>query len=42
MANVAIGIDAIERVLRKAKKEGTRSLGHSYRKSIDDSLVTHI
>lgn len=36
------GIDAIERVLRKVKKEGTRSLGHSYRKSIDGSLTARV
>ncbi|KAH9060111.1 pyridoxal phosphate-dependent transferase [Lactarius vividus] len=38
------GIDAIARVLRKAKKEGMRSFGHSYRKSIDGpaSLTSHV
>jgi len=29
------GLDAIARVLRKVKKEGMRSFGHSYRRSID-------
>lgn len=29
-----LGLDAIGRVLKKAKKEGTRGLGHSYKKSI--------
>lgn len=29
------GIDAIARVLQRAKKEGLKSFGHSYRKSID-------
>ncbi|KAH9011613.1 pyridoxal phosphate-dependent transferase [Lactarius pseudohatsudake] len=38
------GIDAIARVLRKAKKEGMRSFGHSYRRSIDGpaSLTSHV
>lgn len=31
-----IGLDAMSRVLRKVKKEGLRSFGHSYRRSIDD------
>jgi hypothetical protein len=44
MIDVAIGIDAITRVLHKAKKEGMRSFGHSYRKSIEGraSLAKHI
>ncbi|EJD02217.1 aminotransferase [Fomitiporia mediterranea MF3/22] len=29
------GIDAIDRVLRKAKREGMKSFGHSYKKSIE-------
>ncbi|KAI9436515.1 aminotransferase [Russula earlei] len=38
------GIDAIARVLRKAKKEGMHSFGHSYRKSLDGraGLTTHV
>jgi aspartate/methionine/tyrosine aminotransferase len=36
------GIDAIERVLHKAKKEGRRSIGHSYRKSIDGPASAHV
>jgi len=38
------GIDAIARVLRKAKKEGMRSFGHSYRKSIEGraGLIAHV
>jgi len=38
------GIDAMERVLHKVKKEGMHSFGHSYRKSIDGpaSLATHV
>ena len=44
LIDVAIGIDAIARVLRKAKKEGMRSFGHSYRKSIDGQpgLAAHV
>jgi hypothetical protein len=40
----AIGIDAIARVLRKVKKEGMRSFGHSYKKSIEGpaSLAAHV
>jgi len=30
------GIDAMARVLKKAKKEGMRAFGHSYKKSIDE------
>jgi len=38
------GIDAIARVLRKAKKEGMRSFGHSYKKSIEGraGLTAHV
>ncbi|GAW08036.1 pyridoxal phosphate-dependent transferase [Lentinula edodes] len=32
------GIDAIARVLKKAKKEGMRAFGHSYKKSIDEPI----
>ncbi|KAJ7709434.1 aminotransferase [Mycena rosella] len=31
------GLDAFARVLKKAKKEGMRAFGHSYKKSIDES-----
>ncbi|KDQ61119.1 hypothetical protein JAAARDRAFT_55833 [Jaapia argillacea MUCL 33604] len=34
------GLDAIGRVLRKAKKEGLKGFGHSYRKSMDGSNNT--
>jgi hypothetical protein len=39
-----IGIDAIERVLHKANKEGLHAFGHSYKKSIKDraGLVVHV
>jgi len=38
------GIDAIARVLRKVKKEGMHSFGHSYKKSIEGpaSLAAHV
>ncbi|ETW86171.1 hypothetical protein HETIRDRAFT_457659 [Heterobasidion irregulare TC 32-1] len=38
------GLDAIGRVLRKARKEGMRSFGHSYKKSIESiaSLDDHV
>lgn len=44
MTNAVVGIDAMERVLRRAKKEGMDSFGHSYRKSVDGvaSLVAHV
>ena len=32
---IATGMDAIQRVLRKVRKEGAKSFGHSYRRSID-------
>lgn len=34
-ANILPGLDAMERVLRKARKEGTRTFGHGYHKSAD-------
>jgi hypothetical protein len=30
-----LGLDAMGRVLKKAKKEGMKAFGHSYRKSLD-------
>jgi aspartate/methionine/tyrosine aminotransferase len=38
------GIDAMERVLRKANKEGSHLFGHSYKKSIKDraGLAVHV
>jgi len=35
MADLDKGMDAIQRVLRKVRKEGAKSFGHSYRRSID-------
>jgi aspartate/methionine/tyrosine aminotransferase len=35
LKDLDMGLDAMERVLRKAKKEGTKSFGHSYSKSAD-------
>ncbi|KAL5529570.1 hypothetical protein ACEPAG_5555 [Sanghuangporus baumii] len=37
-----MGIDAIDRVLRKAKKEGMKSFGHSYKKSLDDADAVQV
>ena len=39
-----VGIDAIERVLIKANKEGLHTFGHSYKKSIKDraGLAVHV
>jgi len=44
VVNVALGIDAIDRVLRKAKDDGMHSFGHSYKKSVDGpaSLGAHV
>ena len=33
-----LGLDAIERVLIKARDHGTKTFGHSYKKSITESL----
>ena len=33
-----IGLDAMQRVLRKVRKEGGKSFGHSYKKSIDSPI----
>lgn len=30
-----LGLDAIERVLKAARKEGTKKFGHSYKKSLE-------
>lgn len=36
LAHTAVtGLDAIEKVLKTARKEGTKNLGHDYRKSMD-------
>lgn len=36
------GLDAIERVLKRARKEGPRHFGHGYKKSIDSpTTLTH-
>lgn len=40
-----MGIDAMARVLKRAKKEGLHAIGHNYKKSIDGtaaSLEHHI
>lgn len=29
------GLDAIEKVVKAARKEGTRKFGHSYKKSLE-------
>lgn len=36
------GLDAIERVLRKARKEGVRGFGHGYKKSLDGTSADTI
>lgn len=36
-----MGIDAIARVLRRAKKEGLHAVGHSYKKSLDGGSALH-
>ncbi|THG98275.1 hypothetical protein EW145_g7453 [Phellinidium pouzarii] len=33
------GLDAIDRVLRRAKHEGMRAFGHSYKKSIEENIL---
>ena len=44
LSNILIGINAIARMLRRVKKEGMRSFGHSYRRSIEGvtSLAAHV
>ncbi|KAI0064720.1 PLP-dependent transferase [Artomyces pyxidatus] len=44
IADLDLGLDAIGRVLRKAKKEGMRAFGHSYKKSIENAagLSDHV
>ncbi|KAI0053903.1 aminotransferase [Auriscalpium vulgare] len=44
MEDLDRGLDAIARVLRKAKKEGMRTFGHSYKKSIESAanLDSHV
>ena len=39
-----MGIDAMARVLKRAKKEGLHAFGHSYKKSLDgsSSLQHHV
>lgn len=36
------GLDAIEKVVKTARKEGTRAFGHSYKKSLDSTSDHHI
>ena len=38
MEDLDKGLDAIDRILKRAKREGMRAFGHSYRLSIDGSL----
>lgn len=42
MTDVAIGIDAITRVLHKARKEGMHAFGHSYKKKGRASHGAHV
>ncbi|KAI0074209.1 aminotransferase [Panus rudis PR-1116 ss-1] len=35
MEDLDKGLDAIHRILRKARKEGTKTFGHGYKKSVD-------
>jgi len=38
MADLDRGLDAMQRVLRKVRKEGAHKFGHSYKKSIDSPI----
>ncbi|KAF9789831.1 aminotransferase [Thelephora terrestris] len=40
LADLDKGLDAIGRLLRKAKKEGVRGFGHGYKKSLDGLTVS--
>ncbi|KAH7889531.1 pyridoxal phosphate-dependent transferase [Phlebopus sp. FC_14] len=39
MEDLDKGLDAMERVVKAARKEGTRKFGHSYKKSLDSSTT---
>jgi hypothetical protein len=42
LESLDMGIDAIARVLKRAKKEGLHSIGHSYKKSLESpSSIEH-
>ena len=41
-AHTVPGLDAIERVLKTARKEGTKKFGHNYRKSMDSGISDQI
>ncbi|PVF95854.1 PLP-dependent transferase [Serendipita vermifera] len=40
LKDLDMGLDAIEKVLKRAKKEGHKALGHGYKKSADLDLAT--
>ena len=42
LADLDMGLDAIGRLLRRARKEGARALGHGYKKSLDGMLTDTI
>ncbi|KAF5373546.1 hypothetical protein D9758_000848 [Tetrapyrgos nigripes] len=42
MEDLDKGLDAIGRLLKKAKKEGMKAFGHSYKKSIDESTLSSL
>ncbi|CAK5265317.1 unnamed protein product [Mycena citricolor] len=37
LKDLDMGLDAFERVLKKARKEGMKAFGHDYRKSVDET-----
>ena len=37
-----LGLDAIDRVLKKAKREGMKAFGHSYKKSIENASTLEV
>ncbi|KAI5119956.1 hypothetical protein M0805_002145 [Coniferiporia weirii] len=39
LEDLDMGLDAIDRVLKRAKREGMRAFGHSYKKSIEENIL---
>ncbi|KAH8117057.1 aminotransferase [Phellopilus nigrolimitatus] len=39
LADLDKGVDAIERVLKRAKKEGMKVFGHNYKKSLEENVL---
>jgi len=42
LADLDMGLDALQRLLRKVRKDGLKGFGHGYKKSIDGKLTDTI